>query len=73
MESGPVKARQRTSGGFWRTLQGLTFAVAQSHVPTGAQCAINALEALPSFPPQAPAHPSAIRPGSIATGDSRRT
>jgi transposase len=43
----PVKVQQRTSGGCWRTLQGLAdLAVVQSCLSTAAKCGIDALDAL---------------------------
>ena len=43
----PVKVQMRTSGGCWRTLQGLAdFAVVQSYLSTTAKWGIDALDAL---------------------------
>jgi transposase len=43
----PVKVQMRTSGGCWRTLQGLAdFAVVQSYLSTAAKWGIDALDAL---------------------------
>ena len=43
----PIKVQQRTSGGCWRTLQGLAdFAVVQSYLSTAAEWHIDALDAL---------------------------
>ena len=43
----PVKVQMRTSGGCWRTLQGLAdFAVVQSYLSTAAKWGIGALDAL---------------------------
>ena len=43
----PVKVQMRTSGGCWRTLQGLTdFAVVQSYLSTAAKWGVGALDAL---------------------------
>jgi transposase len=43
----PVKIQQRTSGGAWRTLQGLTdFAVVASYLDTATKWGINKLDAL---------------------------
>jgi transposase len=43
----PVKVQQRTSGGAWRTLEGLAdFAVVQSYLSTAARWGIDALDAL---------------------------
>ena len=43
----PVKVQQRSSGGCWRTLQGLAdFAVVQSYLSTAAKWGISKLDAL---------------------------
>jgi transposase len=43
----PVKIQQRTSGGAWRTLQGLIdFAIVQSYLDTATKWGINKLHAL---------------------------
>ena len=43
----PVKVQQRSSGGCWRTLQGLAdFAVIQSYLSTAAKWGISKLDAL---------------------------
>ncbi len=43
----PVKVQMRTSGGCWRTLQGLAdFAIVQSYLSTAAKWGINAYDAL---------------------------
>jgi transposase len=43
----PVKVQQRTSGGSWRTLQGLTdFAVVHSYLDTATKWSIDKLQAL---------------------------
>jgi transposase len=43
----PVKVQQRTSGGSWRTLQGLTdFALVHSYLDTATKWGINKLDAL---------------------------
>jgi transposase len=43
----PVKVQQRSSGGCWRTLQGLAdFAIVQSYLSTAAKWGINKLDAL---------------------------
>ncbi len=42
----PVKVQMRTSGGCWRTLDGLAdFAIVQSYLSTAAKWGIDALEA----------------------------
>jgi Transposase IS66 family len=43
----PVKVQQRTSGGCWRTLQGLTdFAIVQSYLDTATKWGLDKLDAL---------------------------
>lgn len=43
----PVKIQQRTSGGTWRTLQGLAdFAIVQSYLDTATKWALNKLDVL---------------------------
>jgi transposase len=43
----PVKVQRRTSGGCWRTLDGLAdFAIVQSYLSTAAKWGISKLEAL---------------------------
>lgn len=43
----PVKVQQRTSGGCWRTLQGLTdFAIVQSYLNTATKWGLDKLDAL---------------------------
>jgi transposase len=43
----PVKIQQRTSGGAWRTLQGLTdFAIVQSYLDTATKWGLDKLDAL---------------------------
>ncbi len=60
----PVKVQQRTSGGCWRTLQGLAdFAVVQSYLSTAAKWGIDALDALTQLFTTGPWLPAAIRPG----------
>ena len=60
----PVKVQQRTSGGAWRTLQGLAdFAIVQSYLSTAAKWGIDALEALTQLFTTGPWLPAAIRPG----------
>jgi transposase len=60
----PVKVQQRTSGGSWRTLQGLAdFAVVQSYLSTAAKWGIDALDALTQLFTTGPWLPAAIRPG----------
>jgi Transposase IS66 family len=60
----PVKVQQRTSGGAWRTLQGLAdFAVVQSYLSTAAKWGIDALDALTQLFTTGPWLPAVIRPG----------
>ena len=60
----PVKVQQRTSGGCWRTLQGLAdFAVVQSYLSTATKCGIDALDALTQLFTEGPWLPIAIRAG----------
>ena len=60
----PVKVQQRTSGGCWRTLQGLAdFAIVQSYLSTAAKWGIDALDALTQLFTTGPWLPDAIRPG----------
>ncbi len=60
----PVKVQQRTSGGCWRTLQGLAdFAVVQSYLSTAAKWGIDALSALTQLFTEGPWLPATIRPG----------
>ena len=61
----PVKVQQRTSGGCWRTLDGLAdFAIVQSYLSTAAKWGIDALDALTQLFTTGPWLPPAIRPGS---------
>ncbi|MGH3407969.1 MAG: IS66 family transposase [Streptosporangiaceae bacterium] len=60
----PVKVQMRTSGGSWRTLQGLAdFAVVQSYLSTAAKWGIDKLDALTQLFTYGPWLPPAIRPG----------
>jgi hypothetical protein len=62
----PVKVQQRTSGGCWRTLDGLAdFAIVQSYSSTAAKWGIDALT--PLFT-DGPWLPTAIRPGPAPSG-----
>jgi hypothetical protein len=59
--SAPSKVQQRTSGGCWRTLDGLAdFAIVQSYLSTAAKWGIDALTQLFT---DGPSLPTAIRPG----------
>ncbi len=43
----PSRSQQRTSGGAWRTLQGLTdFAIVQSYLDTATKWGLDKLDAL---------------------------
>jgi hypothetical protein len=54
----------RTSGGCWRTLEGLAdFAIVQSYMSTAAKWGIDALDALTQLFTDGPWLPAAIRPG----------
>jgi transposase len=60
----PVKVQQRTSGGCWRTLDGLAdFAIVQCYLSTDARWGIDALDALTRLFTDGPWLPTAIRPG----------
>jgi len=60
----PVKVQMRTSGGCWRTLEGLAdFAVVQSYLSTAAKWGIDQLDALTQLFTDGPWLPNAIRPG----------
>jgi transposase len=60
----PVKVQMRTSGGCWRTLDGLAdFAVVQSYLSTAAKWSIDQLDALTQLFTDGPWLPNAIRPG----------
>jgi transposase len=60
----PVKVQQRSSGGCWRTLQGLAdFAVVQSYLSTAARWGITRLDALHRlFNGDGPWIPTALTP-----------
>jgi transposase len=60
----PVKVQQRSSGGCWRTIEGLAdFAVVQSYLSTAAKWGIDAFDALTQLFTTGPWLPAAIRPG----------
>jgi len=60
----PVKVQQRSSGGCWRTLQGLAdFAVVQSYLATAAKWGVDKLEALRQLFATGPWLPPALSPG----------
>jgi transposase len=59
----PVKVQMRTSGGCWRTLQGLAdFAVVQSYLSTAGKWGIDALDALTQLFDGSPWLPPATAP-----------
>ena len=59
----PVKVQQRSSGGCWRTLQGLAdFAVVQSYLSTAAKWGIDKLQALQQLFNTGPWLPPAATP-----------
>lgn len=59
----PVKVQQRTSGGAWRTLQGLTdFAIVQSYLDTATKWGLDKLDALHQLFTTGPWLPPALKP-----------
>jgi transposase len=59
----PVKVQQRSSGGCWRTLQGLAdFAVTESYLSTAAKWGITRIDALRSLFSGHPWLPPALQP-----------
>ncbi len=59
----PVKVQQRTSGGSWRTLQGLTdFAIVHSYLDTATKWRIDKLQALRQLFTTGPWLPPALTP-----------
>ncbi len=59
----PVKVQQRTSGGCWRTLDGLAdFAVVQSYLSTAAKWGLTKLDALRQLFITGPWLPPAVAP-----------
>lgn len=59
----PVKIQQRTSGGCWRTLQGLTdFAVVQSYLDTATKWGLDKLDVLRRLFTTGPWLPPALTP-----------
>jgi transposase len=63
----PVKVQQRTSGGCWRTLDGLAdFAIVRSYLSTAAKWGIDALDALTRLFTDDPWLPAAILRGRVA-------
>lgn len=63
----PVKVQQRSSGGCWRTLEGLAqFAVVQSYLSTAAYWGITRFEALHRLFTTGPWIPPALTPAAAA-------
>ncbi len=63
-----VKVQQRTSGGSWRTLQGLCdFAVVQSYLSTATKWGIDTLDAMTQLFTTGPWLPPALTPDIAAT------
>jgi transposase len=61
----PAKIQQRTSGGCWRTLQGLAdFAIVQSYLSTAAKWHIDPLDALRSLFTGTPWIPATLEPAA---------
>jgi transposase len=62
-----VKVQQRTSGGSWRTLQGLCdFAVVQSYLSTATKWGIDTLDAMTRLFTTGPWLPSALTPDTAS-------
>ena len=63
----PVKVQQRSSGGCWRTLEGLAqFAVVQSYLSTAGRCGLTLFEALHRLFTTGPWIPPALTPAAAA-------
>jgi transposase len=63
----PVKVQQRSSGGCWRTLEGLAeFAIVQSYLSTAAKWGIDALDALRQLFTTGPWLPPALTPDAAS-------
>jgi transposase len=63
----PVKVQQRSSGGCWRTLEGLAeFAIVQSYLSTAAKWGIDALDALRQLFATGPWLPPALTPDAAS-------
>ena len=59
----PVKVQQRTSGGCWRTLDGLAdFAIVQSYLSTAAKWGLNKIDSLRQLFTTGPWLPPATAP-----------
>jgi transposase len=62
----PVKVQQRTSGGCWRTLDGLAdFAIVQSYLSTAAKWGLTKLDALRQLFATGPWLPPAVTPPQL--------
>jgi transposase len=60
----PVKVQQRTSGGCWRTLDGLAdFAVVHSYLSTATKWGLDKLDVLRELFTTGPGLPPALAPG----------
>ena len=70
----PVKVQQRSSGGCWRTLQGLAdFAIVQSYLSTAAKWGISKLDALRSLFNGHTWLPPALEPAELTQPVTRAT
>jgi transposase len=62
----PVKVQQRTSGGCWRTLDGLAdFPIVQSYLSTAAKWGLTKLDALRQLFATGPWLPPAVTPPQL--------
>jgi transposase len=70
----PVKVQQRTSGGAWRTLQGLTdFAIVQSYLDTATKWGLDKLDALRQLFTTGTWLPPALTPADAMKGRGLRS
>jgi Transposase IS66 family len=70
----PVKIQQRTSGGAWRTLQGLTdFAIVQSYLDTATKWGLDKLEVLRELFTTGAWQPPALTPADAMKGRGLRS
>jgi hypothetical protein len=70
----PVKIQQRTSGGCWRTLQGLTdFAIVQSYLDTATKWGLDKLNALHQLFTTGAWLPPALSPADAMKGRGLRS
>jgi transposase len=66
----PVKVQMRSSGGCWRTLQGLAdFALVHSYLSTATKWGLDRLDALKRLFTSGPWHPPALAPPQAAQQD----